>query len=75
MILEAMPAVRQLNSREKRELAVELWNTADREDGEVSVDEALLTLIDQRLTEHEMNPTAVSTWDEVKLRVFGSHGT
>lgn len=74
MILEALPAVRQLNSREKRELAVELWNTADREDGEVSVDDAMLTLIQDRLDQHAANPAAVSTWDQVKQRVFGGHG-
>lgn len=75
MILEALPAVRQLNSCEKRQLAVELWNSADSEDGEVSVDSAMLALIDQRLQQHAANPAAVSTWDEVKQRVFGNHGT
>ncbi len=75
MIMEAMPVVQQLNSREKRQLAVELWNTADSEDGEVSVDDALMALIEQRLQAHASSPAAVSTWDEVKQRVFGAHGS
>ncbi len=74
MIMEAMPVVQQLNSREKRQLAVELWNSADSEDGEVSVDDSILALIDQRLKAHAADSGAVSTWDEVKQRVFGSHG-
>jgi putative addiction module component (TIGR02574 family) len=74
MILEAMPSVQRLNSREKRQLAVELWNKADHEEGEVIVDDATLKLLDQRLLDYEANPAKVSSWAEVKQRVFGYHG-
>ena len=73
MILEAIPAALRLSPPEKRQLAEELWNTADSEDGEVSVDPAILTLLEQRLAAHVDHPQAVSTWDEVKQRVFGGH--
>jgi len=70
MILETLPAVRQLSSRDKRQLAEELLNSADTEDGEVVVDDAIMNLLDQRLAAHAANPQAVSTWEEVQFRVF-----
>ncbi len=74
MIMETLPAVRQLSSRDKRQLAEELWNSADAEDGEVTVDAAVLELLEQRLAAHAANPQAVSTWEEVKSRVFAGRG-
>lgn len=73
MILETMPAARLLSSAEKRQLAEELWTSADSEEGETSVDAAILRLLDQRLTDHETQPQATSTWDEVKRRIFDGH--
>ena len=72
MILETLPAVRQLSPHDKRQLAEELWNSADAEDGEVGVSDAVQELLDQRLAAYEANPQAVSTWEEVKSRVFAS---
>ncbi|MDZ4402185.1 addiction module protein [Prosthecobacter sp.] len=74
MILETLPAVRQLSSRDKRQLAEELWNSADVEDGEVTVDDTVLELLEQRLAAHAANPQSVSTWEEVKSRVFSGRG-
>lgn len=73
MILETMPAARQLSAAEKRLLAEELWTSADQEDGEVSVDAAILKLLDERLADHEARPEAISTWDQVKARIFDGH--
>jgi len=74
MILETLPAVRQLSSRDKRQLAEELLNSADTEDGEVVVDAAIMELLDQRMAAHAANPQAVSTWEEVQSRVFARRG-
>jgi putative addiction module component (TIGR02574 family) len=74
MILEAIPAALRLNPREKRQLAEELWNTADNEEGEVSVDASILALLEHRLAAHAAHPQPTSTWDEVKQRIFGGHG-
>ena len=74
MILETLPAVRQLSSRDKRQLAEELLNSADAEDCEVVVDAAIMDLLDQRLAAYEANPQAVSTWEEVQSRVFAGPG-
>ena len=74
MILETLPSVRQLSSRDKRQLAEELLNSADAEDCEVVVDAAIMDLLDQRLAAYEANPQAVSTWEEVQSRVFAGRG-
>ncbi|MBE7494708.1 MAG: addiction module protein [Verrucomicrobiaceae bacterium] len=70
MILENMPALRQLPPKAKRQLAEELWDNADVEEGEVRVEAGVLMLLDQRLAGHAADPSCVSTWDEVKSRVF-----
>ena len=74
MIFEAIPAALRLTPRDKRQLAEELWNVADSEEGEVSVDASILALLEQRLAAHAAQPQAASNWDEVKQRVFGGHG-
>ncbi|MDZ4286567.1 MAG: addiction module protein [Prosthecobacter sp.] len=70
MILELIPEVRSLSSHEKRQLAEELLVAADQEEGTVTVDAAILKLLDQRIAEHEANPAAVSSWEDVRARVF-----
>ena len=72
MILETMPVVRQLSSHDKRLLAEVLLNSDDAEDVEVSVEAAVLELLDRRLAAHEANPEAIAAWEEVKSRVFPS---
>jgi putative addiction module component (TIGR02574 family) len=72
MILETLPVVQQLSSHDKRLLAEELLNSADAEDAEVSVEAAVLDLLDRRLAAHEATPEALAAWEEVKSRVFPS---
>ncbi|MCX6851454.1 MAG: addiction module protein [Verrucomicrobia bacterium] len=70
MILETMPVVQQLSSRDKRLLAEELWNAADAEDAEVMDEAAVLQLLDRRLADHEATPEALAAWEEVKSRII-----
>jgi len=70
MILETMPVVQQLSSRDKRLLAEELWNAADAEDAEVLDEAAVLQLLDRRLADHEATPEALAAWEEVKSRIM-----
>ena len=69
MILETMPVVQQLSSRDKRLLAEELWNAADAEDAEVMDEAAVLQLLDRRLADHDASPESLAAWEEVKSRV------
>ena len=70
MILETLPVVQQLSSRDKRRLAEELWNAADAEDAEVMDEAAVLQLLDRRLADHEATPEALAAWEEVKSRIM-----
>ena len=70
MILETMPVVQQLSSRDKRLLAEELWKAADAEDAEVMDEAAVLQLLDRRLADHEATPEALAAWEEVKSRIM-----
>jgi putative addiction module component (TIGR02574 family) len=74
MILELLPDVQRLAPSQKRQLAEELLLEADCWD-EVEVDAAIRALLDSRLADYEADPSAVSTWDEVKSRVFKRHGS
>ena len=70
MILETMPVVQQLSSRDKRLLAEELWKAADAEDAKVMDEAAVLQLLDRRLADHEATPEALAAWEEVKSRIM-----
>ena len=70
MILETLPVVQQLSSRDKRRLAEELWNAADAEDAEVMDEAAVLQLLDRRLADHEASPEALAAWEEVKSHIL-----
>ena len=74
MILELLPDVQRLPASQKRQLAEELLPEADGTD-EVEVDPAILALLESRLAAHEAEPSAVSSWVEVKERVFRRHGS
>ena len=60
MILEQLPEIQKLPSDQKRQLAEELWLSAD-DPNETTVDPTILALLDQRLAEHEADKQSVST--------------
>ena len=74
MILETLPVVQQLSTRDKRQLAEELWKAADTEDAKVSVEAAVLAMLDRRLAAHEAMPEAIAAWDEVKSHIIAGRG-
>jgi putative addiction module component (TIGR02574 family) len=74
MILEQLPEVLKLPPDQKRQLAEELWLSAE-DSNETTVDSAILELLDQRLAENAANPGSISSWQEVRQRVFRGHGT
>jgi putative addiction module component (TIGR02574 family) len=73
MILEQLPEVQRLPADQKRQLAEELWMATDASN-EITVDPAILALLEERLAKHEARPADLSSWSEVQARVFGSHG-
>lgn len=74
MILEQLPELQKLPSDQKRQLAEELWLSAD-DQYETTVDQSILALLDQRLAEHDADPESASSWQQVRERVFRGHAS
>jgi putative addiction module component (TIGR02574 family) len=74
MILERLPEVQKLPSDQKRLLAEELWLSAD-DPNETTVDPSILDRLNQRLAEYDTDPSAVSSWQKVRERVFRDHAS
>jgi putative addiction module component (TIGR02574 family) len=62
MILETMPALSALTVDQKLRLVSELWQDVSR-DSTITVETA--ALLDERLQEHEANPEAVRSTEQV----------
>lgn len=62
MILETMPALSALTVDQKLRLVSELWQDVSR-DSTITAETA--ALLDARLQEHEANPDAVRTTEQV----------
>ena len=62
MILETMPALGALTVDQKLRLVWELWQDVSR-DSSINVETA--ALLDERIQEHEANPDAVRTTEQV----------
>lgn len=68
MIIEKLPAVRDLSPNEKWLLAQELWNELIPEP-EVSRDDAIERLIDERIADYRRNPASAVSWAVVKEKL------
>ncbi len=59
----------QLSTAERIQLAADLWDSIlDRQD-EIGLNDAQQQELDRRLEQHQQDPTAGSTWEEVKQRL------
>jgi putative addiction module component (TIGR02574 family) len=71
MILE--PDVQRLSASQTRQLAEELLLETDEATAS-DEDPAIVALLNERLAAYEKNPAAVSSWEDVRARVFRNHG-
>ncbi len=62
-----MTQVERLNTSERLELIATVWDSLDT--AQLSISDAELTLIDQRLADAEQNPQAEHAWPEVRERL------
>jgi|GEM_PF-758887 len=62
MILETIPALRQLTVEQKMRLS---WELADEVSKSSATTPEMMALLDQRLDAYEADPSAVKTTDEV----------
>jgi putative addiction module component (TIGR02574 family) len=61
--------ISQLSTAERIQLAEDLWDSIlDRQD-EIGLNHAQQQELDRRLDQHRQDPTAGSTWEEVKQRL------
>lgn len=67
MILESIPALRQLTVEQKMRLS---WELADEVSQSAGDDSKIMALLDARLDAYEANPAAVKTTEEVTAGIL-----
>ncbi len=71
MILEQHPELSQLSPSDKLMLVNELWDDLAANPHQIPVSDEVTAELDRRMEEYRKDPTAVTTWEEVQLRVLG----
>lgn len=73
MILDQVPAVQRLSSKEKWQLIDELWQELlPPPDSEPQPE--IVSLLEKRLAEYRDNPAIAAPWAEVKARLRAARG-
>lgn len=67
MILETIPAIRQLTIEQKIRLS---WELADDVSKEMEVNPEVLRVLDERLDSYEANPASVKSTNEVTAGIL-----
>ncbi len=67
MILESIPALRQLTVEQKMRLS---WELADEVSQSAGDDSKIMALLDARLDAYQANPAAVKTTEEVTAGIL-----
>ena len=70
MIVEQLPAVRDLSRPEKLLLAAELWEEIARDDTELPLTREQIAELDRRMERYRQHPEEVTTLEEIKARLF-----
>ena len=71
MILEQHPELSRLSPSDKLMLVTELWDDLAAHPGQIPVTDEVITQLDRRMEKFKKDPPAVTTWEEVQLRVLG----
>jgi putative addiction module component (TIGR02574 family) len=61
---------RKLSQNEKISLVQQLWDEIAGKSDSLPITEVQRSLLDERLQQHEQNPTDVETWEKVKKDVI-----
>lgn len=61
--------ISQLSIAERIQLAEDLWDSILEQQDELPLTEAQLQELDRRLERYQQEPTAGSTWEDVKQRL------
>ena len=71
MILEQHPELSRLSPSDKLMLVTELWDDLATNPDQIPVTDVVIAELDRRMEQHRKDPAAVSTWEEVQLRILG----
>jgi putative addiction module component (TIGR02574 family) len=71
MILESIPAVKDLTSAQKLLLVSELWDDLAAHPAEVPVPRELIAELDRRMADYRRDPSQVTTWEAIQKRILG----
>ena len=71
MILEQHPELSRLSPADKLMLVNELWDELAANPDQIPVSDEVIAELDRRMEVYKKDPTAVSTWEEIQLRILG----
>jgi len=71
MILEQHPELSRLSPADKLMLVNELWDDLASNPDQIPVSDEVVAELDRRMEVYKKDPTAVSTWEEIQLRILG----
>lgn len=69
MILDQLPEVQRLSFAEKWELIDELWKEVEQSLSAEPSDPDVVSLLRERMSEFERDPSTGVSWDELKKRL------
>ena len=72
MILEKIPQIQSLDSKEKLLLVSELWSDLASHPNEIPVSKEIIRELDRRIEAYETNPSNVTTWEAAKEKILKS---
>jgi putative addiction module component (TIGR02574 family) len=72
VILEEHPDIQRLSPSEKLVLVTELWDDLAAHPADVPVTPEQIAELDRRMEDYRRDPTQVTTWEAIKLRILGS---
>ena len=70
---DRFPEIFQLSFEEKFQLAQELWEDIAADPENIPIPEWQLEELARRVAKYRDNPTAGSSWEEVKERILSRH--
>jgi putative addiction module component (TIGR02574 family) len=72
VILEQHPDIQRLSPSEKLVLVTELWDDLAAHPADVPVTPEQIAELDRRMEDYRRDPTQMTTWEAIKLRILGS---
>ena len=69
MVKIDMDAIRRLSVADRVRLAQDIWDSLQPSAEQLPVTEAQGRVIEQRLAEHDADPSTAITWDQLKSRI------